>query len=88
MSDVPADAAPEPLPVTVGMVRDRVAVVARYAKGDIKSPSRDAWAHAEEDSLHVDVLRAIADGCPAETAQALAAEALRTVDLRFSRWYE
>ena len=41
--------------------------------------------HALEDQLHGDVIRAIADG--AEDAAALAREALKTTELKFSRWY-
>lgn len=46
--------------------------------------SDDEAAHAEEDTLHQDVLQAIADGAPnpAELAQ----EALKTGDIDFARW--
>ncbi|MEU0018034.1 hypothetical protein ABZ173_10225 [Streptomyces rochei] len=44
----------------------------------------DEAAHGEEDLLHRDVLAAIAAGAP--DAQLLAAAALRTETLDFSRW--
>lgn len=40
--------------------------------------------HAVEDQLHVDVLRSIAEGC--DDPAGLAAIALQTKDIRFSRW--
>lgn len=43
-------------------------------------------AHSMEDSLHSDVLRAIASGT-AEDPVACAREALRTEDLEFERWF-
>jgi plasmid stability protein len=45
----------------------------------------DECAHAEEDRLHQSVLRAIANG-HADPAS-LAAAALKTTDIDFSRWY-
>jgi hypothetical protein len=42
-------------------------------------------AHGDEDQLHEDVLRAIADGAP--NAAELAALALQTIDIDFPRWY-
>lgn len=42
-------------------------------------------AHGDEDDLHQDVLKAIADGAP--HAKELAAAALKTKDIEFSRWY-
>lgn len=44
----------------------------------------DEAQHAREDDLHHDVLRAIAAGCdnPAE----LAAAALKSLEIKFSRW--
>lgn len=46
--------------------------------------SDDEAAHAEEDTLHKDVLQAIADR--ADNADALAEEALKTGDIDFARW--
>lgn len=46
--------------------------------------SDDERAHGNEDVLHQRVLRAIADG--ADNAPELAREALRTLDIDFSRW--
>jgi hypothetical protein len=63
--------------MTVDEVRERVEKI-RAMAGD------DEAAHSEEDGLHQDVLAAIADG--AEFAPALAAEALKTVDIDFARW--
>ena len=42
-------------------------------------------AHIERDNLYRDVLRAIAAG--ADNARELAAIALRSEDVEFSRWY-
>lgn len=42
-------------------------------------------AHGREDGLHQRVLRAIAAGAP--DAPALAAEALKTTEIEFDRWY-
>lgn len=44
----------------------------------------DEAAHGNEDDLHRSVLRAIAEGSP--VAQELAKEALKTLDIDFSRW--
>lgn len=46
--------------------------------------SDDEAAHAAEDDLHTDVLKAIADGAP--NSAELAREALRTKDIDFARW--
>lgn len=43
--------------------------------------------HEAEDLIHQDVLRAIADGT-AEDPRAMAAEALKTLELDLTRWYE
>lgn len=61
----------------VEQVRDRVRRI-DAARWD------DEAAHGEEDTLHEDVLQAIADGAdnPAELAQ----EALKTQDIDFARW--
>lgn len=63
--------------MTVEEVRERVAKI-ELMKDD------DERAHALEDYLHLDVLTAIAKriGDPA----ALALEALKTMDIKFSRW--
>ena len=45
----------------------------------------DEAAHAEEDDLHVAVLKAIADGKCADPA-ACAREALKTTEMKFARW--
>lgn len=44
----------------------------------------DGRAHAREDDLYEAVLRAIANGDP--NSQALAQAALKTKELKFSRW--
>lgn len=44
----------------------------------------DEAAHSAEDSLHADVLQAIADG--AENPRELAAAALATLKIAFARW--
>lgn len=44
----------------------------------------DETAHIAEDSLHLEVLEAIAAG--ASNSADLAREALRTADIRFARW--
>lgn len=43
-------------------------------------------AHVFEDELHRRVLQAIADGT-CEDPQGCAREAIRTLELRFKRWY-
>lgn len=43
-------------------------------------------AHTMEDELHQDVLRAIADGT-CDDPKACAAEALKSIDIDFARWY-
>lgn len=58
-------------------VRERVRYIALIG-GD------DEIAHGEEDKLHQDVLRAIADG--ADNAPALARMALDTLNIPFARW--
>ncbi len=63
--------------MTVDDVKSRVEEIER--KGDV------GMQHAAEDQLHSDVLQAIADGAP--NGAELAAEALKTRDLDFSRWY-
>ena len=63
--------------LTVDDVRRRVEEI-RAIAGD------DEAAHSDEDSLHELVLRAIADGAP--NAAELAAEALKTGEIKFARW--
>lgn len=46
----------------------------------------DEVAHGSEDELREAVLKAIANGLPADEAQALARIALQTGEIRFSRW--
>lgn len=54
---------------------------------DIKEMAADnEIAHGAEDTLHQDVLRAIADG-KCENPRACAKAALGTLKLDFSRWY-
>jgi hypothetical protein len=61
-------------------VRARVAQIEAYARdADFEA------AHAAEDDLRDDVLRKIADG--AANGAELAAEALRTEDIEFRRYY-
>jgi hypothetical protein len=43
-------------------------------------------AHVMEDTLHRDVLQAIADGY-AKDPEACAAAALRSVDIKYERWF-
>jgi hypothetical protein len=66
------------MPLTADDIQRRVNAIAIIA-GDPES------AHISEDELHVDVLRAIADGAP--DAAELAKAALHTLTLGFSRWY-
>jgi hypothetical protein len=45
-------------------------------------------AHSDEDDLHQDVLRAISLGqCQTDPPEDVAAEALKSLDIPFSRWY-
>jgi hypothetical protein len=46
----------------------------------------DEIAHAEEDALHQAVLKAIADGT-ADDPVGMAALALTTIEMDFSRWF-
>lgn len=64
--------------MTVEEVEARVAKIAAMA-GD------DEAAHCEEDELHKDVLRFIAEGCLGQVS-ALAIAALRTEEIEFARW--
>jgi hypothetical protein len=63
--------------MTVADVAGRVRHIASIADDDER-------AHSEEDDLRADVLKAIRDG--ASDPQALAAEALKTSEIEFSRW--
>jgi hypothetical protein len=72
--------------VTIQEIEARVHRIRAIASKEISSASSDAAAHAEEDELHVMVLRAIADG--AERPGELARAALETSSIDFSRWYE
>jgi len=63
--------------VTVDDVREFVEEI-RLSAGD------DEVAHSMEDELYVAVLQAIANG--ADSPEKLAAEALKTKDIEFSRW--
>ncbi len=58
-------------------VKERVDKIAAIKHDDEES-------HLAEDALHRDVLKAIAEGCP--NPAELAAEALKTVELKFERW--
>ena len=42
-------------------------------------------AHALEDELYINVLQAISEG--AENAKELATEALKAIEVKFTRWY-
>ena len=66
--------------ITVADVRKCVAAIAALAdEGD------NEYAHIDEKALWLYVLRTIAAG--SADAQALATEALKTLDLDFERWY-
>ena len=68
--------------MTAQQVKDRVDALRAESEygGDCES------MHESEDSLHVEVLQAIADG-QCEDAKACAAEAIKTKDVVFTRWY-
>lgn len=61
--------------LTVETVRERVQIIARLAETD------DEAAHAKEDELHREVLQHFA-----ATGDSLAIEALKTLEIQFSRW--
>lgn len=71
-------------PLTVEIVRALVAKIAgaRFPSGNFDDES----AHADEDELYQAVLSAIATGACDDPA-GCAAEALKTKDLDFARWY-
>lgn len=60
--------------MTVEEVRERLAIIRREADDDER-------AHALEDELHQDVLHYIAS-----TGNSIAIEALKSLDIEFSRW--
>lgn len=63
--------------ITVDQVAERIA--------EIRSLTHDPEAaHGRCDQLHLDVLKAIAEGSP--TPHTLAALALQTEDVDFARW--
>jgi len=64
--------------MTIDEVRERVDDI-RHGAGD------DETAHGMEDNLYIDVLEAIANG--AGNPEKLAAEALKTQEIEFYRWY-
>ncbi len=64
--------------MNVREVLERVAMIADMA-GD------DEEAHSEEDALHREVLRAVAEG-QAEDPAACARHALTTQEIKFARW--
>ncbi|QNH48712.1 MULTISPECIES: hypothetical protein [unclassified Bacillus (in: firmicutes)] len=64
--------------MTVDDVQKRVEAI-RQAAFD------DETAHGMEDELYTEVLKAIANG--ADNPEKLAAEALKTEKIEFSRWY-
>jgi len=70
--------------MTPEQVRTRVEALADSVRND-PNGGDDDW-HCEEDRIHQDVLRAIADGT-AEQPSGCAREALKTREIEFSRWY-
>ena len=68
--------------MTIEELRARIAALKVNATGWQSS----ANGHMEEDGIRGDVLEAIAGG--AENAKELAAEALKTSEIKFPRWYE
>lgn len=67
------------------MTPDDVRAMVAELDGKYRQERDDEGAHCTEDAIRHDVLAAIAGGAP--DAPALAAEALKTDDLEFSRWY-
>ena len=67
-----------PNPLTVAWVESQVQFIREMSRDD-------EAAHSEEDALHLCVLAAIANGTTADPA-AVAAAALKTQDISFSRW--
>ncbi|MEH7652306.1 hypothetical protein [Bacillus safensis] len=66
--------------MTVDDVRKRVEGLRQIAEAE-----DDEAAHGMEDELYIEVLGAIANG--ADNPEKLAAEALKTLEIEFSRWY-
>lgn len=64
--------------MTVDEVKERVDDIRHEAVDD-------ETAHGMEDDLYIDVLEAIANG--ADNPEKLAAEALKTQEIEFYRWY-
>jgi hypothetical protein len=62
-------------------VKRRIEEVERFS-----SVHDDEVAHSKEDDLHQAVLRHIADHCSDLECRELAIAALKTIDLKFSRW--
>jgi len=67
--------------VKVRDVEERVAKIAAAAKEE-----GSCTPHVLEDSLYLDVLKAIAEG--AADVRKLAAAAIKASELNFERWYE
>lgn len=63
--------------MTVQDIADKIAEIKAEANDDES-------AHCDEDDLHLAVLKAIADGAP--NPAELAAEAIKTREIRFWRW--
>lgn len=67
--------------MTVNELKQRIAALAKSAANYLDCE----YLHGEEDSIWSDVLREIAAGAP--NAAELAAEALKTKEIEFDRWY-
>ncbi|MFW0909667.1 hypothetical protein [Bacillus altitudinis] len=65
--------------MTVDDVMKRVEDIRQVAEAE-----DDETAHGMEDELYIDVLGAIVNG--ADDPEKLAAEALKTLEIEFSRW--
>ncbi len=84
--------------MTIADIRRRLEEIRQVVAGAIPVPARDASAHELEDALYRDLLWAIATGeigglspdseAEPEDVQRLAAEAIRSQEIAFSRWYE
>lgn len=70
--------------MTVKEVIDRVEEIRREASS---SRPFGPYLHSDEDALFRDVLRSIAEGT-CEDSKLCAFEALKSLDIRFDRWYE
>jgi hypothetical protein len=62
-----------------------VADVQRLVEAIRERAGDDERAHSQEDDLHQEVLKQVAEGAP-EPWCSLAREALRTKDIDFARW--